>query len=385
MDTNLLLHDVVDIRRQLHMYPEMGLKEHKTSKFIADFLGKLNIEVITGFAGTGVIGVVRGREGKDSIMVRADMDCLEVHEQTNTCYCSKTPGLMHACGHDGHMAAVLGLAKYIALSKLKFDSDILFVFQPAEEGPGGAKIIVDSGVLYGFNIKAVLGMHIFPEIKQGMVGCCSGPICARNGEIDIEIQGKSGHGALPHTGVDSVIIQSIVLQSIQTIITRRIDPRENAVITFGRIYGGEARNIIAGKVVMEGTIRAFSGEVYDIIKQSINNICSGIAMAYNCKIRVDIRDMYPEVYNDKQLFDILLEAAGKENVDIIKPLMIAEDFSFYKDVAPELLFLLGSRNEEAGFIYPLHSSKFDFDESILIKGIEVFKNMIEIIDRKPII
>lgn len=380
MDNDTMLADVIKIRRDLHMHPEKGLAEYKTSQYIIDFLKKLNIEVITNIGGTGVIGIIKGKSGKGSIAVRADMDCLEVMEQTGVHYSSKVPGFMHACGHDGHMAAVLGLAKHISTSGVKFNNNILFIFQPAEEGPGGARLIVESGVFRSYNLKAVLGMHIFPEIRQGIIGCCSGPITARNGEVDIEIIGKSGHGALPHTGVDSVVAASQIIQTIQTIITRRIDPRENAVVTLGKIYGGEARNIIAGKVSMEGTIRAFSEQVYKDIKQGIMSICQGISISNNCRADVEIRDMYPEVYNDEKLFDILVNAAGKENIEIIKPLMIAEDFSYYREVAPELMFLLGSRNEEEGYIYPLHNARFNFDETILIKAISIYKTMIEMLD-----
>lgn len=382
MNVESLLQDVTRIRRELHMRPEKGLNEYKTSEYILNYLKKLNIETISGVAGTGVIGLIRGTAGKGALAVRADMDCLEVEEETGAPFSSKSCNLMHACGHDGHMAAVLGLAKYISMSGKKYKNDIVFIFQPAEEGPGGAKLIVDSGILDSFNIKAVLGMHIFPEINQGLIGCCSGPITARNGEIDIKIVGKSGHGALPHTGIDSIVISSQILQAIQSVITRRIDPRESAVITFGKIYGGDARNIIAGSVTMEGTIRAFSQRVYNAIKQQILAICEGFEKANGCEIKVEIRDMYPEVYNDENLFNILLSAAGKKNVEVIKPLMIAEDFSYYRQVAPELMFLLGSRNDEMGYVYPLHSSRFNFDESILIKAISVYEGMMDAMDQE---
>ena len=369
------------MRRHLHMYPEIGFNEYDTSKYIAEFLQSINVEIITGIAHTGVIGVIKGNPGTSSIAIRADMDCLNVTEHTGLEYSSKNVGLMHACGHDGHMAALLGLAKYMSTYKHKLRNNLIFIFQPAEEGPGGAQLIVNSGQLEKFNIKAVLGMHIFPEIKQGMIGCCSGPLTARNAEIDIVITGKSGHGALPHTGIDSILATSQLLECIQTIVSRRIDPRENAVISFGKIYGGEARNIIAGKVTIEGTIRAFSKEIYDLIKESMITICDGIGKANNCEINVEIRDMYPEVCNDNDLFNILLQAAGEENVEVIKPLMISEDFSYYRQIAPELMFLLGSKNDACGYNYPLHNSKFNFDENILIKAVSVFSNMIDILDK----
>lgn len=379
IESGQLLEHITDIRRHLHMYPERGFLEYNTSKYVAGYMRQLGLDVVEGVTGTGVIGVIRGRKGTESVAVRADMDCLEVNEDTEVSYSSKTPGLMHACGHDGHMAAVLGLAEVIVSGALP-KNNVVFIFQPAEEGPGGAKPIVESRILDRFNIKAFLGMHIFPELEEGRIGCCSGPITARNGEIDIRIKGRSGHGALPHTGIDSVVISSELVLALQTIITRRIDPRENAVITLGKIYGGEARNIISGSVCLEGTIRAFNKETYDSIKDNIYSICEGISLANGCKIEAEIRDMYPEVYNDRRLFDALIQAAGQNNIEEIKPLMIAEDFSYYRSVAPELMFLLGSRNEERGFVYPLHSAKFNFNEEVLVKAIKVFHNIIQMLD-----
>ena len=380
INQEFLIGEVTRIRRELHMYPEMGFSEYRTSKFIQEYMDNLGMEVISGIAGTGVVGIIRGNPGKYSVAVRADMDCLEVTEKTDVPYCSTIPGFMHACGHDGHMAALLGLAKCILMSDDRQNNNVVFIFQPAEEGPGGAKSIIESGVLNKFNIKAILAMHIFPEIEQGRIGCCSGPITARNGEIDIKITGKSSHGALPHLGTDSIVVSSEIIQIIQSIVSRRIDPRDNAVITFGKIYGGEARNILSGEVNLEGTIRAFSKEVYNLIKDNVISICDGIGVANNCKVETKIRDMYPEVFNDEELFNKLLVAAGRGNVDIIKPLMISEDFSYYKEIAPEVFFLLGSRNDNRGYTYPLHSSKFNFEESILINAICIFIKMIEVLE-----
>lgn len=381
-DYDMLAEEVTQIRRNLHMHPEKGFAEHKTSKFIADYLEALGITVMQGIAGTGVIGILKGNPGTNSIAIRSDMDCLEVTENTGADFCSRVSGLMHACGHDGHMAAVLGLARLLSSSKNAYKKNILFVFQPAEEGPGGAKPFVESGTLDSFNIEAFLALHIYPEIEQGRIGCCFGPVTARNGEVDIKITGKSCHGALPHTGVDSVVAASQVIQAVQSIISRRIDPRESGVITIGKIYGGEARNILAGQVVLEGTIRAFSEEVYNTIKHNITNICKGVEITDQCSIDSDIRDMYPEVYNDSNLYDIFIDAAGIENVEVMKPLMIAEDFSYYRKIAPELMFFLGSRNSDEGFIHPLHNSEFNFDENILMQGICIYYNMIHVLDEK---
>lgn len=381
LDKETLLGNITEIRRHLHMYPEKAFSEFETAKYITGRLKRIGIDVVADVAGTGVIGIIKGQPGFRSIAVRADMDCLEVNEDTGISFASKIPGRMHACGHDGHMAAVLGLAEYLACSGKIFKDNILFIFQPAEEGPGGAKTIVESGILDDFKIKAFLALHIFPEIEQGKIGCCAGPMTARNGEVDIKVSGKSSHGALPHEGIDSIVVSAQLIQAIQSIISRRLDPRDSAVITFGKIYGGEARNIIPGGVALEGTIRAFSEDVYNTIKKNIFDLCNGIGTANGCSIEAEIRDMYPEVYNDSSLFDTLLRTAGKDNVEVIKPLMISEDFSYYKNVAPELMFMLGSRNEYKGYTYPLHNSKFNFDEDILMLGISVFIKMIQVLEK----
>lgn len=378
----LLAGEVTNIRRNLHMHPEKGFMEYETSKFIANYLKALDIQVVQGIAGTGLIGILKGKSGSGSIAVRSDMDCLEVMENTGVDFCSKTSGLMHACGHDGHIAAVLGLAKLLSHSHYDYKKNIIFIFQPAEEGPGGGKPFVESGALDSYNIEAFLALHIYPEIEQGRIGCCPGPITARNGEVDIKITGRSCHGALPHEGIDSITASSEVIQTLQSIISRRIDPRESGVVTIGRMWGGEARNIVAGQVVLEGTIRAFSEEVYNTIKQNIYTICEGVGIANQCVINAEVRDMYPEVFNDDRLYNILVDAAGIENIDVLKPLMIAEDFSYYRKIAPELMFFLGSRNNDKGFTYPLHNSSFNFDENILIQGIDVYYNMIKALDEQ---
>lgn len=366
-------------RSEIHRHPETGYKEFLTSAYISKRLRELGLEVIDGITGTGVIGILKGNEGNYSVAVRADMDALEVTEETNLTYASEVPGVMHACGHDGHVAALLGLAE-ILINDRSFKNNIILIFQPAEEGPGGAKPIVESGLLNKYNIKAILAMHVFPEEMQGMIACCEGPMTAMCAEIDIDFIGKSAHGAQPDKGIDSILAASEFVTSIQSIVSRRLDPRDGAVVTFGKIYGGEVRNIIAGCVRLEGTMRAFTEENYNLIKETIQNTADGIQKIYGLKAKVTIRDMYPSVYNNEELFTILNKVVEKEKLHIIKPLMIAEDFSYYKKAAPTLMFMLGSRNAAKGYIYPLHNSKFNFDEDILIDGVTIFYNMLKELD-----
>lgn len=374
-----LIEELSNLRHELHKYPEPGFKEFKTSKFISNYLKKLNLTIFENVEGTGVIALLKGNAGIKSTAIRSDMDGLNVTEETNVPFLSENKEYMHACGHDGHMAALLFLAKKLSLNN-DLKNNVVFIFQPAEEGPGGAKPLVENGILSNFNISSVLSMHIFPELDEGMIGCCAGPITASNAEVDLKITGKSSHGALPHKGIDSIVAASSFILSVQSIVSRRIDPRDGAVVTFGKIKGGEARNIIAGNTILEGTIRAFEETNYNLIKDLLLKSARGIEETYGVKADIEIRNMYPSVYNEEHLFIKLKETVEPGKLSIIKPLMIAEDFSYYKKIAPTLMFMLGSRNEEKGYVYPLHNSKFNFDEKILLNAVNIFEKMIYKLD-----
>jgi amidohydrolase len=368
-----LLHqiysEIVDIRRKLHQIPETGLNEVKTSQVIKEKLIEYGYEV-EEVAKTGVIACKKGTSSSGAIAFRADMDALMVEEKTGASYASSHEGRMHACGHDGHMAILLGLAKY--LSKIEdVKKDVMLIFQPAEEGPGGAKIIVDEGYLNKYNVEAIFGLHIYPGIEEGKIGVASGPLMAQNGEIDITVHGKSSHGAMPHVGTDSILAASQLLLAYQSIVSRNIDPIDGAVLTIGKIQGGEARNIIAGRVSMSGTMRAFSTQVYQTIKSRMQEINEGIEKSFNCRVEMDIKDYYPPVINDSGLYSIVKEALGDRAIDI-RPMMISEDFSYYQQVVPGFFMMLGARNEAQGFIHPLHSCYFNFNEEILMHGVEAF-------------
>ncbi|WP_427339734.1 M20 metallopeptidase family protein [Caloranaerobacter sp. DY30410] len=356
------------IRRDLHKIPEVGLNEHKTSKYIIEKLKKYGY-TIERVAGTGVVAYKKGRTLKKAIAFRADMDGLRVNEQTGVSYSSKENGMMHACGHDGHMAILLGLASY--LSDFELDRDIVLLFQPAEEGPGGAEIIVKEGILKKYNVEYIFGLHILPDLEQGKIGITPGPMMAQTGEFDIKITSKGGHGAMPHTAIDSIYIASQLINSYQSIISRNIEPIEGCVLTIGKIEGGRARNIIADNVRLEGTIRAFSTEVYNKIKQRMVEINFGLEKMFDVNINMEIKDMYPPVVNDYKLFEIFKDMF-KDTIEIIKPMMISEDFSYYQREIPGLFFMLGSRNEKKGYIHPLHSCYFNFDEEILKIGLDTY-------------
>jgi amidohydrolase len=362
--------EIIKIRRELHKIPETGFKEFKTSSFIRERLISFGYEVFE-VAKTGVIALKKGSDSSASIAFRSDIDALPVEEKTNLEFASTHNGYMHACGHDGHMAILLGFASYI--SKLeKINKDILFIFQPAEEDPGGAEIIVNEGVLEKYKVESIFGLHVSPELAEGKVGLASGPLMAKNAELDIIIKAKSSHGAKPHMGIDGVYVASQLVLAYQSIISRNIEPIEGAVITIGKISGGEARNIIAREVSLEGTIRIFNPEVFETIRERILSINRGLEKMFGVEIITNIKEFYPPVINDENLYNSVKNVLEPQEYEIIKPMMYAEDFSFYQQVVPGLFMMLGTKNEELGYIHPLHSCYFNFSDDVLMKGVDLY-------------
>ncbi|WP_129600012.1 M20 metallopeptidase family protein [Anaerophilus nitritogenes] len=371
--------EIIQIRRELHKIPEIGFDEYKTSEFIIQKLEEYGVEVYKNIAKTGIIGFIKGKSER-SIAFRADMDALTIQEETNVSYQSQNKGMMHACGHDAHMSILLGFAKYISIYKEELPYSLVFVFQPAEEGPGGALPMIKERIIEKFHIQKIVGLHVYPQIEEGKIGCRVGPMMAQTGEFDIVISGCGGHGAIPQKAIDSIVIASNLISSFQTIISRNINPIEGAVLTIGKMWAGERRNIIAEKTYLEGTIRAFEEEVYEKIKKRMKEMSKGIEKMYNCSIEVIFRDMYPAVVNDKEMVRILQKAVGDENIEWIAPQMIAEDFSYYQKKVAGLFFFLGVNNKDQGHIYPLHHSKFSFNEEILLIGIQIYKNLLQSIE-----
>ncbi|MDF2548474.1 MAG: amidohydrolase [Anaerosolibacter sp.] len=375
--------EIIALRRGLHQIPENGFEEYKTSAFIIEKLKEYGVEVHKNIAGTGVVGYLRGNLGDQTIAFRADMDALSVEEKTNLSYASTHRGMMHACGHDAHMAILLGLARFLSMNKAILRWNIVFLFQPAEEGPGGAEPMIQEGIMEKFKIDCIMGLHVFPEVSEGKIACRPGPMMAQTGEFDITITAKSGHGAIPHKAVDGLVIASNLIMNYQSIVSRNIDPIEGAVMTIGKMWGGERRNVIAGRVILEGTMRAFSEDTYRTIQKRMKEIAEGVALSYQCNIDIVFRDMYPAVVNNEEMFHDLQNAVGQENLEFITPQMIAEDFSYFQKAVPGLFFFLGTRNEQEGYVHPLHNSCFVFNEDVLLTGIQVYldymrlKNIIE--------
>ena len=365
MDINLL-DEVTRFRRELHRIPEIGYQEIKTQEYLKKEL--LNMGYNPQVICTTGIYVYIDAGAPETVAFRSDIDALPITEETGCTFASTHSGVMHACGHDGHMAMLLGFAKTLK-NYDNFKKNILLIFQPAEEGPGGAKDIVVEGLLTRYNVKSIFGLHLFPGIDEGIIASKKGPMMAQSTEINIDIIGKSGHGAMPHTSVDSILVTAKLLEAYQSIISRSLSPLSQSVITFGRIEGGTVRNIIAEKTRIEGTIRTFSKEVLDDILRRIREINEGFEKSYGVKIRCHINILYPPVINDADLFTQI-----EELIDLpdIEPLMLAEDFSYYQEAVPGIFFFLGTKNEDKSFTAPLHNSKFNFDEEVLLKGIEFY-------------
>lgn len=371
-----MVEELRQMRRDLHKIPELGLKEYKTSAYIREKLEGFGITELETWLETGVVAVIRGKGKKEAVAFRADMDALPVTEQTGCDFTSEHVGCMHACGHDGHVTVLLGFAKYLQEHKDELENDVVLIFQPAEEGPGGAQLLVDAGLFEKHPVRCIIGCHIFPQVPQGKVACRKGAMMARNGEVDVHIYGESAHGAQPQLGHDAVLAAGAVITGLHTILSRNVSPLDSGVLTFGAIHGGEACNIIAKEVKLEGTMRAFSDEAYETMTKRVQEVASGIAAGYGCKGEAVFRHMYRVVDNDSKLVELLQEVAG-DNYEETPPYMLAEDFSLYLQKVPGMFFFLGSGNEEKGYIHSLHSAQFQFDEEILALGVETYAKLLK--------
>ena len=365
MEITYLENIVKSHRHNLHNLAELSHMEFNTAKYIRDYLEKLGVEYEV-YLETATVGIIKGKNPKKTIAFRADIDALPNEN-----------GADHLCGHDGHMSILLGLIEYLVNNKDKLNDNIVFVFQPAEEDTGGAERLINAGIFKKYNVDQVYGLHIHPDFQEGYIACRPGYLMAQNGEIDIDIIGKGGHGAIPQNTTDSVIIAAEFITSLQSIISRNLNPMEGAVLTIGKITGGSVRNIIAEKVRLEGTMRCFNPQVYDTMANRIREFAKGFEISYNCKVNVDIIDGFLAVNNDKELYNELVNAVGKERIIETDPLMISEDFSYYQREVPGIFFMLGARNEEKGFVNGLHSSKFNFNEDILLEGLKIYESILK--------
>ncbi len=365
---------LVKLRREFHQYPELAFNEFKTSERVVKELKKAGISVKKGIAKTGVVGVLNAKKKGKTVALRADMDALPLLEQTNFPYKSKTKGVMHACGHDVHMTCVIGAA--IILSKLKDElkGNVKFIFQPSEEvPPGGAKPMIQAGVLKNPNVSGIFGLHCDSAIPVSRIGVREGPTMAQADSFDVIITGRGGHGARPQDGVDAIVVASQVVSALQTIPSRKINPLEPVVISVGKIEGGTARNIICDRVILKGTARSLNKEVTRKIPHFLKNIISGITKSAGASFELNYSPGYPVLINHPQATDLarrtIAKMFGREAIfEIKKPMMGGEDFAYYLQKIPGSFLRLGIRNPEKGAIYPWHHPKFTVDEDAIKIG-----------------
>lgn len=372
-------HDeMTEWRRTLHEHPETAFEEVKTSEFVAGKLESFGIKVERGLAGTGVVGIVEGKDpGSRSIGLRADMDALDIYEQTNKPYASKIPGKMHACGHDGHTTMLLGAAKYLAETR-DFSGTAYLIFQPAEENEGGGRVMVEDGLFDKYPMKQVYGMHNWPGVPVGKVGMRSGPIMASYDIFEITVTGKGGHGAMPHEGNDPVVIAAHIITNLQTIASRNVDPLESVVVSTTQVHGGDAYNVIPQEVELKGTVRSFKPEVQDMAEANIRRIAKNVAAAHGAEATIHYERRYPPTVNEPAATDQAEKIAnglvGAENVDTdVTPVMGSEDFAFMLQKKPGSYIWLGAGMESAN----LHSPHFDFNDEILPIGASYWARLVE--------
>ncbi|MGB9768283.1 MULTISPECIES: M20 family metallopeptidase [Dictyoglomus] len=380
-DIQKIMPEVINIRRDIHMYPELGFQEFRTSQLIASYLENLELEVRKNIAQTGVLGILRGKEEGKTILLRADIDALPLEELNDVPYKSKNKGIMHACGHDGHIAILLGTAKILAKYKDQIKGIVKFAFQPAEElPPGGAEPMIKEGILENPYVDKVYALHLANHLKVGKIAVRKGFFCAQADAFTIKVKGRGGHGSTPDKCIDPIIISTHIVQALQEIPSREIDPHTPFVLSICKIQSGNTFNVIPEDAEIEGTVRTFDKNLAETISKRIETISKNIAEAFRGKAEIEYQFGYPPGKNDEKEAEfvkkIAEEVVGKENVIEDKPSMGGEDFSYFLEERPGAMFWLGSGNEERGLNHPHHSPYFDFDESAMAIGIEMFVRIV---------
>jgi amidohydrolase len=373
--------DIQAWRREIHQHPELLYDVHRTAAFVADRLREFGCdEVATGLGRTGVVGVIKGRKPAGSadirvIGLRADMDALPIEEATELPYASKTPGLMHACGHDGHTAMLLGAARYLAETR-NFAGDAVVIFQPAEEGGAGAAAMIKDGLMDRFAIDQVYGMHNGPGIPIGSFAIRPGPIMAATDSVDIRIEGHGGHAARPHICIDSVMAGAQLITALQSIVSRSVDPLESAVISICEFHAGDARNVIPQTAILKGTVRTLTRKVRELVEKRIREVVAGVAQVTGAKIDLTYEPGYPVTVNHAAQTDVATavakEIAGEANVHETAPMMGAEDFSYMLEARPGAFIFCGN-GDSAG----LHHPAYNFNDDAIVFGTSYWIKLVE--------
>ncbi|MCC5911001.1 MAG: amidohydrolase [Clostridiaceae bacterium] len=365
---------LIDIRRDFHRNPELGMEEFRTKKKIIEYLKEMHIEVITDIAGPAVVGMITGKSPGKTVALRADMDALPIEDIKKVDYKSTSKGKMHACGHDAHMTVLLGAAKMLKAREEKIKGTVKLFFQPAEETVGGAKPMIEAGVMENPKVDAVFGLHVSPEMPTGKIGVKYSQMNASSDTIKITIKGESTHGAYPHAGIDAIAVTGQVITALQTIVSRNVDPRKSAVITLGTIQGGTQGNIIANKVELVGTVRTLDPDTRSMVIDRMRRTIEGVTEGLGAKGELHREEGYPALINEDTMVDLVAlngeKLLGKENVHRVKSTSLGvEDFAYFLQEAKGAFYRLGCKNEEKGIVYPGHNELFDIDEDCLPIGV----------------
>ncbi len=364
--------EMIAIRRDLHSYPEIGFELPRTSGIVADELRKAEIEVRTGVGRTGVVGDIVVPGAKRRIALRADMDALPMQETGNPAYKSRVDGKAHMCGHDGHTSMLLGAARILSRQRNQLKVNVRFIFQPNEENfPGGAPAMIEDGALD--HVDEIYGLHVWPVHPTGQYGICIGPALGQPDVFEIEIIGRGGHAAMPHLTIDPILIGAQFISAAQAIIARTVSPLESAVVSFTQFHGGTTHNVIPERIKLVGTVRTYKNDVRQAIWKKLEDLLNSLTAAYGASYTIRWEDGYPVTFNHeqqaRQTIELTRALVGSNNViapDI--PSMGGEDFAYYLQKVPGCFVFLGVRNEEKGFVYGLHDSRFDFDEEAMVYG-----------------
>ena len=384
---NSLEDELISIRRRIHSNPELSFEEFNTMNYVTEKLNEIGVDYTDRVCGTGVVAVVEGAKSKDkpsdfkSVLLRADMDALPIDENTGCEYASKLPGVMHACGHDAHTAILIETCRAVAHFKDRFDGVVKFVFQPGEETTGGAKPMIEAGVMSDPKIDACAALHMDPELEAGVIRTKSGPLYGSPDEFIIKITGKGGHGAEPQNCIDPILIASQIITGLQLIVSRSTDPFENAVVSVCSVHSGNARNVIPDSAVIEGTARSLKPSVREHIERSIEDVVKGVCSIYGAEYEYEFIRLYPPLINDESIAKMICASASKylppENVIYGgEATMAGEDFAYFAEKAPSALFKLGCGNKQSGITAPIHSPKFQIDESCLKYGVTIFTDFV---------
>lgn len=370
---------MTDWRRDIHAHPELGFEENRTAALVAEKLKGFGIEVYTGIGRTGVVGALRVGNSTRSVGLRADMDALPIHEANDFAHASVHAGKMHACGHDGHTTMLLGAAKYLAATR-NFEGQVYFIFQPAEEGIGGAKAMIDDGLFEQFPCDAIFGMHNRPSLPVGQFAVRSGAMMAGGAFFDIDIEGKGSHGARPEVSVDPVPVAAQIVTALQSIVSRNTRPVDAAVVSVTQIHSGDAYNVIPQRARLSGTVRTFSVEVMEMVEQRMRDIANGIALGFGACAKVDFRSIFRPTINDPTEAEfaarICADLVGGDAVQRNPPLIMAsEDFSFMLEKVPGCYVNIG--NGGGGEICEVHNPSYDFNDAALPLGASFFARLVE--------